>query len=95
MNRLENFHESRNDLLGFLGSILEGVVSEDHLKAGSDALKKQLKPLTGAFPFLDLCYVLDADGRQIGPNIVGKRCPPGLGREGDGHLGKRTWKAFP
>ena len=84
MNRLENFHESRNDLLGFLGSILEGVVSEDHLKAGSDALKKQLQPLTAAFPFLDLCYVLDADGRQIGPNIIGKRCPAELGRQGDG-----------
>ena len=84
MNRLENFHESRNDLLGFLGSILEGVISEEHLGAGTDALRKQLKPLIRAYPFLDLCYVLNPDGRQIGTNIVGARCSPSLGKEGDG-----------
>lgn len=84
MNRLENFHESRNDLLGFLGSILEGVISEDHLKSGISSLKKQLEPLIGSYPFLDLCYVLDAGGRQIGTNVVGIRCSPKLGKEGDG-----------
>lgn len=84
MNRLENFHESRNDLLGFLGSILEGVVSGDHMKAGSESLQRQLKPLIGSYPFLDLCYVLDPDGRQIGTNVVGSRCSPSLGKTGDG-----------
>lgn len=84
MNRLDTFHESRHELLSFLGSVLEGVISQEHLKIGPEALRKQLKPLIRAFPFLDLCYVLDFDGRQIGTNIVGPRCSPALSREGDG-----------
>lgn len=83
MNRFENFHENKNDLLSFLGSLLEGVISPDHLKAGPDSLKKRLVPLTHFYPFLDLCYVLDADGRQIGSNVVGPRSAR-LSNEGDG-----------
>ncbi len=84
MNRLENFHENRADLQQFLGSILEGVLSEDDLKRGPEAISKKLSPLVSSFPFLDLCYVLDARGRQIGPNVVGARTSPLLAREGDG-----------
>ncbi|MCL5284279.1 MAG: PDC sensor domain-containing protein [Nitrospirae bacterium] len=84
MNRLESFHENRTDLQCFLGSILEGVLSCDTLKGGPEAIRGALKPLVDSFPFLDLCYVLDADGRQIGPNITGPRGNPALAREGDG-----------
>ncbi len=84
MNRLENFHENRIDLLCFLGSILEGVLSEDHLKAGTQAIKDRLTPLVSAYSFLDLCYVLSPEGHQIGTNIVGSRCPKVLASLGDG-----------
>ena len=84
MNRLESFHENRSDLQCFLGSLLEGLLSCDTLKGGPTAIRSALEPLITAFSFLDLCYVLDSDGRQIGPNIAGKRVNPVLAREGDG-----------
>lgn len=84
MNRLENFHENRADLQQFLGSLLEGVLSGDDLVQGTEATSKKLTRLVSCFPFLDMCYVLDARGRQIGPNVACARLSSRLAGKGDG-----------
>jgi len=65
---LDNFRDHRNDLLLLLSSIMEGVASpelfqnEEHLHLTMSALGK-------TYPFVQLAYLLDADGRQVGNSI--------------------------
>ncbi|WP_028989949.1 PDC sensor domain-containing protein [Thermithiobacillus tepidarius DSM 3134] len=72
MNPFERFYEARQELSTFLGAILEGA-GRPELFADRTRLTETLRCLLRKYPFLDLCYALDGEGRQVCDNVVHAR----------------------
>ncbi len=73
MNRFEQFHESRKDLLALLGGIVDAVAVPTLLQQNHKERHRILTTLIEGHSFLDLCYLLDAEGLQIGDNAAASR----------------------
>ncbi len=73
MNRFEHFREVRKDLSALLGGVVDALASPSLLQLDRTAQKEKLACLISRHPFLDLCYLLDAGGRQMGNNVAASR----------------------
>ncbi|MEW6613425.1 MAG: PDC sensor domain-containing protein [Pseudomonadota bacterium] len=83
MNSFERYYEVRPDLSAFLVALLEGV-GRPELFADDAVLERTLKCLIHKYPFFDLCYALDGEGRQICDNVVNPRHGKRLNTAGKG-----------
>ncbi|WP_237747526.1 PDC sensor domain-containing protein [Acidithiobacillus thiooxidans] len=79
MNRFDQFHESREDLLTLLGGIVEAVAKPDMFTKSIGEQREIMVNLIESHRFLDLCYLLDARGQQIGDNVAASRRQEKLG----------------
>ncbi len=84
MNRFEHFREVRKDLAALLGGVVDALASPALLQQHADEQRKKLTCLINRHPFLDLCYLLDAEGRQIGDNVAASRRRAAGKEDGDG-----------
>lgn len=82
MNRFEHFREVRKDLAALLGGVVDALASPLLLQQDCAQQREKLACLIARNPFLDLCYLLDAEGRQIGDNVAASRRRDA--RDGDG-----------
>ena len=73
MNRFEHFREVRKDLAALLGGVVDALASPLLLQQGCEAQRQKLACLIARHPFLDLCYLLDAEGLQLGDNVAASR----------------------
>ncbi len=73
MNRFEHFREVRTDLAALLGGVADAVATPRLLAQDGEDQRRTLACLIARHPFLDLCYLLDADGRQIGDHVGASR----------------------
>ncbi len=73
MNRFEHFHEMRPDLLILLGGIVETVASPALFEQDSAGQRRVLAELIHRYPFLNLAYLLNAQGIQTGDNVAARR----------------------
>lgn len=81
MNRFEHFRELRKDLSALLGGVVDALASPALLQQPAEEQRKKLHCLIDRHPFLDLCYLLDAHGRQLGDNVGASR-RRGMARDG-------------
>lgn len=79
MNRFDQFHESREDLLTLLGGIVEAIAKPDLFNKTTSEQREIMASLIESHRFLDLCYLLDANGQQIGDNVAASRRREKLG----------------
>lgn len=71
---IERYHEYREAIRELLASIVTGV-GDKRLCAEEGALADAIENLADHYPFVDLVYLLDENGRQISP-IVTKQGKP-------------------
>lgn len=81
MNRFEHFRELRQDLSALLGGVVDALASPALLQHCAEEQRQKLQCLINRHPFLDLCYLLDAQGRQLGDNVGASR-RRGMARSG-------------
>lgn len=79
MNRFDQFHESQDDLLILLGGIVDAVAKPSIFAESTSEQRNILVNLIDSHRFLDLCYLLDAQGQQIGNNVAASRRREKLG----------------
>lgn len=79
MNRFDQFHESQDDLLTLLGGIVDAVAKPSILTENTSEQRNIMVNLIDSHRFLDLCYLLDAQGQQIGNNVAASRRREKLG----------------
>jgi hypothetical protein len=82
MNRFDHFRELRVDLSALLGGVVDAVASPHLLRQDRKEQRRVLACLIERHPFLDLCYLLDADGHQIGDNVAASRRREAHGGDG-------------
>lgn len=82
MNRFDHFRELRGDLSALLGGVVDAVASPHLLRQDRKEQRRVLACLIERHPFLDLCYLLDADGNQIGDNVAASRRRKAHGGDG-------------
>lgn len=69
LNVIERYHEYRNAVHELLTSIVSGI-GEEHLFDDKLVQCKAMETYFETYPFLELLYLLDADGMQISDNIA-------------------------
>lgn len=69
INVIERYHEYREAIHNLLASILSGIAVEPVFH-DKDKQCKAMKSLGDKYPFINLLYVLDENGIQIGDNIA-------------------------
>jgi len=72
INVIEKYDEHHHAIHQLLSSILSCFANEKIFKQSQQELTKQLDTLCKHYPFITLLYLLDADGKQISLNILGK-----------------------
>jgi len=82
MNRFEQFHESERELHILLSGAIESIASPALFQQTPQERRRTLAHLMHRHPFLDLLYVLDADGIQRGDNVVCSRLRAARGGDG-------------
>lgn len=82
MNRFEQFHESQRELHILLVGAVETIASPELFRQNAAHQRQTLAHLMHRHRFLDLLYLLDADGVQLGDNVVCSRLRSA--RSGDG-----------
>ena len=83
MNRFEQFHESERELRILLSGAMESIASPGLFAQSPQERRRTLAHLMHRHPFLDLLYVLDADGIQLGDNVVCSRLRAARGGDGN------------
>jgi hypothetical protein len=68
LNIIEQYHEYSKTLRELLASILNGV-ADPRLLHDEEQQQKAIKRIREHYPFIDLLYVLDADGVQCSDNM--------------------------
>ena len=68
MNRFDQFHESQDDLLTLLGGIVDAVAKPSILTENTSEQRNIMVNLIDSHRFLDLCYLLDAQGQGTSNN---------------------------
>jgi len=66
---IERFHEYRGAIRELLASIVTGV-GDERLCAEEKALSDAIETITDHYPFIDLIYLLDGEGKQISPIVA-------------------------
>jgi len=79
---IERYHEYRTSIHDIMASILTGL-AEEKLIQNKETRVNAIKALGKRFPFIDMLFVLDAEGVQRGDNITTYRDQPGI-YSGDG-----------
>jgi len=74
---IERYHEYANPIHDIMSSILTGL-AEEKLIRNKETRVNAIKALGKRFPFIDMLFVLDADGVQQGDNITTHRDQPGI-----------------
>ncbi|MGC8504988.1 MAG: hypothetical protein ACP5MM_09365 [Acidithiobacillus sp.] len=82
MNRFEHFRELREDLSILLGGVVSGVAHAQLFAGSAEEQRRTLACLIARHPFLDMCYLLDAQGRQVGDNVAASRRRAAMGLTG-------------
>ncbi len=82
MNRFEHFRELREDLGILLGGVVSGVAHAQLFTHSAEEQRRTLACLIARHPFLDMCYLLDAQGRQVGDNVAATRRRMAQGGDG-------------
>ena len=65
---IERYHEFQDNIREILGSILTGI-AEEPLFQSKETRCKAMKALGKRYPFVDLLYILDTEGRQVGDSV--------------------------
>lgn len=78
---LERYHDHQKAIGDLLTSILTGIADNGALD-DTEALQSAVNAVAERYPFVDLVYALDAEGRQVTDNAVNPR--KGLARSGRG-----------
>ena len=81
---IERYHEYRDTIHDIMESILTGLAEEKLIK-NKETRVNAIKDLGKRFPFIEMMFVLDKDGVQLGDNITTHRDQPGI-YSGDGIL---------
>ena len=76
---IERYHEYRSAIQELMGSIVTGVL-EARIFSDPELQRDVVKGLGRQYPFVDLLYVLDAQGRQLSDNISGDKHQLGMGK---------------
>lgn len=76
---IERYEEYRHALNGLIASIVTGIASQA-LFVDASARDEAVRCAGRHYPFVDLLYLLDADGTQITPNLPVRRNHPAAGR---------------
>lgn len=71
MNSFERYYEVQPELSAFLVAVLEGVARPELFRDAAE-LERVLHCLIRKYPFFDLCYALDGEGKQICDNVIHK-----------------------
>ncbi len=66
---IERYHDHRDAVHELMSSILSSI-GEDHLFEDKAIQCQAMERLGETYPFLDLLYMLDADGTQVSDNIA-------------------------
>ncbi|MHB1676039.1 MAG: PDC sensor domain-containing protein [Sulfuriferula sp.] len=66
---VERYHQYRNALSELLSSILTGM-GDTQLLVSSEARHKAMNCVVKHYPFVELLFLLDKEGRQISPNVA-------------------------
>lgn len=69
LNVIERYHEYRPAIRELLASIVSGL-ADVRLLEDEAAQAQAMRCLAAHYPFVDILYWLDADGRQLSDNIV-------------------------
>ena len=78
---LERYHDHQKAIGDLLTSILTGIADNDSL-GDTDALQAAVSAVVDRYPFVDMVYALDAEGRQITDNAVNPRKESHRGGQG-------------
>ncbi|AEK58517.1 Cache domain-containing protein [Acidithiobacillus caldus] len=73
MNRFEHFRELRSDILRLIAGPLESIAQPTLFSCDAETQRSILRPLLDRHPFIELVYLLDPEGRQIGDNLASYR----------------------
>ena len=76
---IERYEEYRHALDGLIGSIVTGIASPA-LFDNADARGQAVRCAGRHYPFIDLLYLLDADGVQLTPNLPVRKGHPAGGQ---------------
>jgi len=79
---IERYHEYRTSIHDIMASILTGL-AEEKLIRNKETRVNAAKVLGKRFPFIDMLFVLDEEGKQLGDNITTHCDQPGIDN-GDG-----------
>jgi len=79
---IERYHEYRTSIHDIMASILTGL-AEEKLIRNKETRVNAAKGLGKSFPFIDMLFVLDEEGKQLGDNITTHCDQPGI-YSGDG-----------
>lgn len=66
---IERYHEYRSAIRELLSSIVTGV-GDKNLCMGDGSLANAIETVADHYPFVDLIYLLDAEGKQITPILT-------------------------
>ncbi len=69
INVIENYHNHKSDIDELMGSILGGI-NELSLFESEARQQKALDCLVESYPFVDMLYTLDIEGKQLSHNIL-------------------------
>ena len=69
LSTIERYHEYRKAIRELLASILTGI---DHpsLFSSTESLQSAMCDVNSHYPFVELIYTLDKEGKQSSPNIA-------------------------
>ncbi|MDD3761230.1 MAG: PDC sensor domain-containing protein [Acidithiobacillus sp.] len=82
MNRFEQFHESQRELRMLMVGAVESIASAHLFRQSVAERRRTLAQVMRSHGFLDLLYLLDAKGVQLGDNVVCRRLPSARGGDG-------------
>ncbi|WP_308389088.1 PDC sensor domain-containing protein [Acidithiobacillus sp. AMEEHan] len=82
MNRFEQFHESQRELHMLMVGAVESIASPHLFQHSAATRRRILAHVMHRHGFLDLLYLLDAQGVQLGDNVVCRRLRGARGGDG-------------